>query len=268
MSESETRQALHSLYQAEGGPAAVFSTKVADYRASRPDYAPALFQTLVATCPAAHGATVADVGAGTGLLTQGLLQQGYRVVAVEPSAAMRSAADEILGHHPGYRSVAGTAESMPLTDASVDLITAAQAFHWFDVERARRECRRVLKPAGQVALIWNDRVLEDPLHLALNEVFARFGGAKLTALVAHESREGVRVFFGSALVRELSWPHVHTLTEEGLLSLVFSRSYVPARDTPEGAEIARLTREVFRRFTANDTVNVRYRTALIMGRPA
>lgn len=267
-SPEDTRSRLHALYQPDGGVRAVFSTKVDDYVASRPDYAPTLFDELASVCPPTEPTLVADVGAGTGLLTRDLLRRGYAVVAVEPNPHMRAAADVYCGGHSRYRSVEGCAEAMPLAAASVNLITAAQAFHWFEVEKARAECLRVLRPDGQVALIWDDRVLEDPLHLALDAVFAEFGGAKRAALVAHESREGVRVFFGSAAVRERRWPHGHVLTEAGLLSLVFSRSYVPARDTPAGKEVARLTRDIFPRFAANGTVTVRYHTTLMMGRPA
>ena len=99
---------------------------------------------------------------GRGFLTQGLLQGGYRVVAVEPNPAMRVAADDYLRKYENYRSVEGSAELLPLAAGSVQLITAAQAFHWFEVERAQAEFLRVLTPQGLVALIWNDRVLHDP----------------------------------------------------------------------------------------------------------
>src|ERR1019366_4976670 len=201
--------------------------RVADYIASRPDYPGALYAALRDYCAPSEAVTVADVGAGTGLLTQGLLRNGYRVVAVEPNADMRGASDRLLNGTDGYRSVAGCAESMPLGAASIHLITAAQAFHWFEVDRARAEFLRVLTEKGLVALIWNDRVLGDPLHAALDEVFGEFGGAKRAALVVHEGRADVPRFFGSTRPRELSWPHAHRLDENGLQSLVFSRSYIP-----------------------------------------
>jgi SAM-dependent methyltransferase len=105
---------------------------------------------------------------------------------------------------------------------SVDLVTAAQAFHWFDVDRARAECLRVLAPPGKVALIWNDRDMGDPLHPALDEVFKAFGGAKWSALVAHEDRSHVQAFFGSARQEVASWPHEHAIDGNGLVALAFS----------------------------------------------
>jgi SAM-dependent methyltransferase len=264
----ETGDRLRSLYEKEGGAESIFSSKVAEYAASRPDYPAALFEALRMRANLVAGAVVADVGAGTGLLTHGLLRIGCRVVAVEPSPEMRGAADRLLGGIDGYRSVKGTAESIPLEAGSVHLITAAQAFHWFDVERARAEFLRVLRPEGQVALIWNDRITDDPVNLALEEIFAEFGGAKRAALVAHEERSNVPKFFGSATPIELSWAHGHRLDENGLLALVLSRSYMPGRGTPSGPAIEDRVRRAFRRFENGGAISVRYRTVAIIGRPS
>ena len=258
---------LRSLYGPDGGVRAIFSAKVGDYVASRPDYPDALFDTLRDHGGLRAGSLVADVGAGTGLLTQGLLQRGCRVIAVEPNAAMRSAADHFLGGAEGYQSVEGSAEALPLPAGGVDLITAAQAFHWFDIDAARAECLRVLAPRAQVALIWNDRRRRDPLHDALDEVLSEFGGAKRAALVAHEDRSEVPRFFGTTPSRECSWPHQHHLDAAALVSLVFSRSYMPARDSEPGREAERRVRTLFGRFAQAGRVPVRYTTVAIIGRP-
>ncbi len=218
---------LHGLYQPVGGVGQIFGPKVADYGASRPDYPAPLFELLRSQCGLSAGATIADVGAGTGLLTGGLLGTGASAIAVEPNAAMRGACDHALQAAPNYRSVEGCAEAMPLQDGSVDLITAAQAFHWFDVEPARSECLRVLREDGQVALIWNDRLFGDPLHVALDQV----------------------------------------LSEDGLLSLVFSRSYMPARDSEPGRRAVDRVRDIFQALAMNNQIVVRYTTVLMLGRP-
>ena len=265
---TDTGTRLRSLYEPEGGVAQVFSPKVADYVASRPDYPPKLFDSLSTACNLRNGAVIADIGAGTGLFTRGLLQHGYRVIAIEPNATMRAAADQLLSGFPRYSSAHGSAEAIPTPQSSVDLITAAQAFHWFEIDRSRAEFLRVLRPEGKVALIWNDRVSTDPLHVALDEIFARYGGAKRGALVAHESRRDLAKFFGSTVPAELTWNHEHCLNQSGLLSLVFSRSYMPDRSSLLGHEVSQHVCEIFRRFATNAQVIVRYTTVATVGRPS
>lgn len=266
-STNDTGAQLRALYQPQGGVGTIFSPKVADYVASRPDYPADLFDALREGCNLQPGAAVADIGAGTGLLTQGLLAQGFDVTAIEPSAAMRAAADQALSQFAHYRSAGGSAEHIPLPDASVDLITAAQAFHWFDVDAARAEFLRVLKPHGQVALVWNDRVLTDPLHTALNALFAKYGGPKRDALLAHEDRGNVSAFFGATVPRQWTGPHAHHLDAAALQSLVFSRSYMPDKDSPVGQQACADVREIFERLSVDGVVAVRYTTVAMMGRP-
>ena len=260
-------ETLRSHYAADGGVRAVFSSKVADYAASRPDYPAALFDTLQAHCGLQPGARVADVGAGTGLLSQGLLQRGWNVIGVEPNAAMRTAAEHIFAGCGGYRSVDGSAEAMPLEDASVDLVTAAQAFHWFDVDAARAECLRVLEPRGQIALIWNDRLHSSALHQALDDLFAEFGGAKRAAMPEQEGRSDVPRFFGAHTPQQWTWPHEHRLDAAGLASLAFSRSYMPARDSDAGRAVVRRVSQLFEDLATGVSVSVRYTTVAIIGRP-
>lgn len=246
---------------------AVFSAKARDYALSRPDYPAALYEELQARGCLGPGAEVADVGAGTGLFTRGLLARGCRVAAVEPNEAMRREADAEFRGHPGYRGVAGNAEATTLPDASVDLVIAAQAFHWFDIERAPREFLRILRPAGRVALIWNDRRIAAPLHQALEDIFVEFGGARRDAVLAHEDRAQVPRFFGGAPTESLEFPHEHQLDADGLLRLVLSRSYMPARASTEGARVADRVERVFASFAVAGRVTVPYRTVGVVGRP-
>lgn len=265
---------LRALYAHDGGVHAAFTSKVADYVASRPDYPAALFDLLAEHAGLRPGAVVADIGAGTGLFSEGLLERGAHVMAVEPNPAMRSAAERILGHTEGFQVVEGAAEATSLPAHSVDLVTAAQAFHWFDVEPARHEVLRILRPEGQVALVWNDRVSTEPLQVALDEVFARHGGARREAMAASDrERALVPAFFNGAPTRSFSMPHSHELDEAGLLALAFSRSYMPPHDSHEGHQAARELREVFAAHAGpadaegHRRVTVHYTTLLILGRP-
>ena len=135
-----------------------FDGKGEIYAKARPKYAPGLFDYLKSTLKIPAGSVFADIGSGTGIFTGQLLDCGYRVYAVEPSEDMRKKAEEKLSHNKDFISVDGNDADMKLPRGSVDHITAAQAFHWFDAEAFRAECRRVLKPGGKVIIIYNSRV--------------------------------------------------------------------------------------------------------------
>ncbi len=246
--------------------AAFFSGKVADYVASRPDYPAALLDALAECGALRPGSDVADIGAGTGQLTRSLLERGHRVTAIEPNDEMRAACDALLGALPGYRSLPGSAEATGLADASVDLVTAAQAFHWFDVPQARREALRILRPSGQVALVWNDRD-DDALQQGLTALFAAHGSAARDRMLAQDDRAKVPQFFGHA-PHERRFDHAHRLDLPGLASLVFSRSYMPPRHSEAGRRAEAAVAELFRRHAVEGCVAMRYRTVLMLGRPS
>jgi len=134
--------------------AAGFGRAADVYERSRPSYPPAAVDRLVAELGIAPGRTVLDLAAGTGKLTRLLGSVGANLVAVEPSAAMRNEFAAVLPDVPVYD---GTAEKIPLPDASIDAVVVAQAFHWFDAPRALEEIARVLRPQGGLGLVWNER---------------------------------------------------------------------------------------------------------------
>lgn len=248
------------------GPA-VFSQKAADYRMARPAYPAVWFESLVTEGLLFPDALVADIGAGTGLLTASLLDRGVKVIAVEPNDEMRAACEAWLGGRANFRVVAGTAAATTLEENSVDLVTAAQAFHWFDVDESRREFLRILKPGGQVALVWNDRDDDDPLQQMLTTILAETGGTAQTAVSARENKAGVPEFFGGSY-RTFEFRHEQRLTREGLRGLMFSRSYMPSRDSPVGARVCAETDLAFDAYANGDTVAIHYRTVTMLGRPA
>jgi SAM-dependent methyltransferase len=131
-----------------------FGAEAAAYERARPTYPPDAVDWLVTSLRIAPGRTVADVAAGTGKLTRLLVASGARVVAVEPVESMRAF---LASTAPDVHAVAGAAEALPLRDQSVDAITVAQAFHWFDADAALHEFHRVLRPSGRVGLLWNAR---------------------------------------------------------------------------------------------------------------
>ena len=259
---------LHEAWADHGGVTAVFSPKVQDYVRSRPDYPAAVFahlgQWLAGQPFAPQDRVVADVGAGTGLFTADLLPLAGRVWAVEPNEAMRAAADARLGTHPAYRSTAGSAEASGLADASVHLITAAQTAHRWDRTRALAECRRVLAPGGCVVLVWNLRLASAPLHQALDQVFARFGGSRREAMQEDLIEDLAPAFFPGACSAHV-WPHAHELDEAGLQALAFSRSFMPPRDSAEGRAAVQALSDLFVSASEAGRLTVRYTTHAWIG---
>ena len=132
-----------------------FDGRAADYAAARPSYAEGLFDCLFERYGLAARIPVADVGAGTGLFTEQLLKRGCIVYAVEPNEDMRHEAESRLSMYGGFISIAGDAARTGLADHSVHMVTAAQAFHWFDGEAFRRECGRILVRDGKAVIVYN-----------------------------------------------------------------------------------------------------------------
>jgi ubiquinone/menaquinone biosynthesis C-methylase UbiE len=258
---------LQTIYAKDGGVENVFSKKVHDYIVSRPGYPEDFLDTLRQRCGLIEGDVVADLGAGTGLLTRSLLERGYRVSAVEPNESMREAANVLLRDFPLYNSVRGTGEATTLPTQSVRLITVAHAFHWFDIDRSRAEFLRVLTASGSVALVWSDRRAGDALHGELDTLFDRYGGEKRALLMAAEGHRNIDAFFNSAPYEKFSFENSQILNLTGLNSLVFSRSYMPQRECDLGAAAAREVEDIFCRFAVKDGVEVRYSTNAYLGRP-
>ncbi len=138
-------------------PTERFSSVVEDYSLYRPSYPNQLIHILQETYSLRPEHTIADVGAGTGILTELLLQNKNKVLAVEPNDRMREVCEQKLSVYPNFHSIKGTAESMDIEGNSIDLITCAQSFHWFDYGKTIPEFQRILKEDGIIALIWNER---------------------------------------------------------------------------------------------------------------
>ena len=127
------------------------------YAQYRPSYPQSFIDYLFSDVGVTMDSVIADIGSGTGILTRQLLEKGNRVYAVEPNTDMRMMAEENLKAYPGFTSVNGTAEHTPLAGNSIDFITVAQAFHWFDRVDFKKECQRILTAGGKVILIWNNK---------------------------------------------------------------------------------------------------------------
>ena len=199
-----------------------FDAAADDYERARPDYPDQALAWLADRLGLRPGRTVLDLAAGTGKLTRLLIRTGARVVAVEPVAGMRA---RLTGWLPDDDVLAGTAEDLPLTAGSVDAATVAQAFHWFDGDRALAEIHRVTRVGSRLAVVYNRRPLDHPLQAAIETVMAPHRGDTPSQRTGRwrEAFDRSRRWVPR---EELLLPHVDRLDREGLVARVASTSFI------------------------------------------
>jgi SAM-dependent methyltransferase len=241
-------------------PSERFSSRVDDYARYRPSYPQPALDLLRQRCGLVPGAALADLGSGTGILTEQLLECGAEVFAVEPNERMRAAAEAQLSHHPRFHSVAGSAEATTLAPGSVDLLVAGQAFHWFDPQRARLEALRVLRPGAWGALLWNERPPEATPLLADYEALLKRYAPEYTRITASRANPGtMREFLGAAM-EVGTFANQQVLDFEGLRGRLMSSSYAPEPGSPDYEPMIGILREVFARHERGGHVTMPYST--------
>jgi SAM-dependent methyltransferase len=241
-------------------PTERFSARAENYRRHRPGYPAAAIDLLAAQCGLTAQSAVADVGSGTGILSQQLLGRGALVFGIEPNGAMRAAAEASLGGHPRFHSVAAAAEATTLPSESVDLWVAAQAFHWFDALAARGEALRVLRSRGSAAMLWNEHPPEGNAFLRDYDQLLRRHAAEYAATVARRIDEGrMRDFFGGAMERA-TFPNQQTFDFVGLEGRLLSSSYAPQPGHRQYAPMMQELRALFDRHQRNGQIVFPYVT--------
>ena len=250
-------------------PTERFSSRVADYVKYRPGYPHGVLELLRAECGLTERSVVADVGSGTGILSEMFLHAGNPVYGIEPNAEMRAAAERQLAGFPGFTSFAATAEETTLPAASVDFVVAAQAFHWFDRTRARAEFARILKVGGWLVLIWNTRRVGDacsPFERDYERMLLDFGTDYEAVRHADIDLAAVQQFVGDSPVTRHALENQQVFDLDGIEGRLRSSSYTPEPSDSRFAPMMERLRQIFAANQRDSRVSFQYDTEVYCAR--
>jgi len=243
-----------------------FSDRVDNYIKFRPGYPPEVLAFLKQECNLNADSVIADVGAGTGIFTKLLLDEGYKVYAVEPNQPMRDAAVEQLSAYKTFTPIDGTAEATTLPTKSADLIVCAQAFHWFNDAKTKVEFNRILKDTGKTALIWNSRLTDVDEFAKAYEALLKHDGIDYNKVNHRKVRDiDFKAFFKNGVYTLTKYANTQIFDEAGLIGRAYSSSYVPQEDTPEGEKFLVLLKEIFNKYSVDGKVSFVYETEIYLG---
>jgi ubiquinone/menaquinone biosynthesis C-methylase UbiE len=243
-----------------------FSTRVENYVKYRPSYPPAIISLLESECGLTSDTIIADMGFGTGLLTELFLKHGNSVVGIEPNAEMRAAGEGALAKYANFQSIDATAEATTLSDNSVDMIVAGQAFHWFDRAKVRAEFQRILKLEGWVVLIWNGFHAEtSALNNGYQDIVMRYG-TDYKEVAREITGLDVEPFFAPNRYKLARFAFKQYFDFAGLRGRLLSSSYAPNADDPGFDNMISDLRALFEANQRHGQVQFDYQTEVYYGR--
>jgi SAM-dependent methyltransferase len=243
-----------------------FSSRVENYVRYRPGYPPEVLDLLKNECGLTPDSVIADIASGTGIFTRMLAENSNCVFGVEPNDEMRRAGERLLESYSGFTSIAGTAEATTLADHSVDIVTAAQAAHWFDREKARREFVRILKPGGWLALLWNERRTDSTPFLREYEHLLLAYGTDYREVRHERTTAEIADFFSPSPFRSSTLEMRQEVDYAGLEGRLLSSSYTPMPDHKNYEPMLRELRRIFDAHQDNGSVSLDYNTLVYYGR--
>ena len=244
-------------------PTERFSHTVENYVKYRPSYPSEVVELLQEKCSLTGHSKVADIGSGTGIFTKLLLEQGCEVYGVEPNREMAQAAEQYLSAFPRFISINAPAEHTNLSDQSVDLIIAAQAFHWFDLPKVKREFLRILKPQGFVVLIWNLRLRNSGIMQAYDALLQKFGTDYKDVCANNNITDDViRDFCAPNPVEIVFLPNKQMMNWEELKGRLLSTSYVPKPGDNHYDEMLIAAEKMFNDHQQQGQINFDYETKI------
>jgi ubiquinone/menaquinone biosynthesis C-methylase UbiE len=244
-----------------------FSDRVNNYVKFRPDYPEEIIPFLEDTIGFKKDWVIADVGSGTGISARMFLENGNIVYGIEPNAEMRDAAEKFLSDYPEFKSVNAPAENTALSPHFFDLAVAAQAFHWFNIDKCLEEFKRILKKDGFVLLIWNDRKTESTEFLKEYESLLNNFGTDYK-IVNHKNidKNILDRFFGKGNYQEKVFNNQQLFDLEGVKGRLMSSSYAPSDTDPRHKPMMIELENIFSKYNKKGKVKFEYDTRLFYGR--
>jgi len=243
-----------------------FSDRVENYVRYRPSYPQEIISLLQDEAGLTPKSIIADIGSGTGISAEFFLKAGCTVHAVEPNGDMRAAAERLLAHYPNFHSVSASAQATTLPDHSMDLIVAAQAFHWFNTPATRAEFTRILKPGGHISLIWNERKLDStPFLHAFEQLLLTFGTDYTQIRHENVNAAALSSFFSGPHATH-TFPNEQRFDFEGLKGRLLSSSYAPGPGQPRHEEMIAELRRIYDAHQVAGQVCFEYDTRVHLGR--
>jgi len=243
-----------------------FSDRVDNYIKYRPGYPPEIIDYLIEQHILKADSIIADIGSGTGISTEMFLKNANTVFGVEPNKEMREAAERLLSGYLNFISIDGTAEETTLPNRSIDIVSAGQAFHWFDIPKAKTEFKRILKPSGIVVLIWNEKQLDSsPFMKAYEEMLLKFGTDY--AEVKHENidERTFSSFFDNGYKLK-TFPNEQIFDLEGIKGRLLSSSYAPSQGHTDYEPLLEELQRIFDKYSTNDKIRFDYITRVYTGK--
>lgn len=247
-----------------------FSDRVDNYVKYRPHYPAQVLEFLLKESIVSEASVIADIGSGTGISAELFLKQGIKVFGIEPNEPMREAAELILKNYSDQKlfvSVNARAEKTGLESNSVDVVICAQAFHWFNNDAFKNECKRILKPNGHVVLMWNDRRTTSTDFLKVYEDFLQMFGTDYKEINHKNTQEKSQFdkFFGVGNYKECSFYNFQDVDFAGLKGRVLSSSYMPNEGHKDFEFMIYCLKKIFMRYQENGLVRLDYDTKIYYG---
>lgn len=248
-------------------PTTRFADRVEYYIKYRPKYPKEILRFLKTELNLSIRHTIADIGSGTGFLSKLFLENGNEVYGVEPNKEMRQAAEKLLSHYPNFKSIDGSAEFTDLDSGIIDFITAAQAFHWFDIDVSHSEFKRILKPNGWIILIWNERLTEtSPFLKAYENLLLTFSVDYQKVDHRNVDDKALTQFFGSKNYKFKQFGNEQQFNFEGLKGRLLSSSYAPMEGHLNYEPMMNELKKIFWDYQQGGKVIFEYDTKLYYGK--